>query len=171
MIKPSAPIKSITYRKHTSIHKAAFRDDIALSTLASVPTATEAAELVNEYNIVLSKLGDEYNTVLSELVDEYNTVLSELVDEYNTVLSELVDEYNTVLSELVDEYNTVLSELVDEYNTVLSELVEKNAPTRSRRGRIVPPTGAMVQREALRYLMNTTTTRTQMATHFSPRTS
>ena len=33
-------------RKYTSVHKAAFRDDIALSTLASMPTVTNAAVLV-----------------------------------------------------------------------------------------------------------------------------
>ena len=53
------------YRKCTSIHKAAFRDDIALSTLASMSTATEVAELV-----------DEYNTVLSELVEKHASLRS-----------------------------------------------------------------------------------------------
>ena len=52
--------KSIKYRKSTSIHKAAFCDDIALSTLSSMHTATEAAKRV-----------DEYNTVLSELVEKH----------------------------------------------------------------------------------------------------
>ena len=48
-----------------SIHKAAFRDDIALSTLASMPTATEAAELVDEYNTVLSALVEKHTPLRS----------------------------------------------------------------------------------------------------------
>ena len=66
-IKTSVPTKSITYRKYTNIHKAAFGDDFELSTLASMPTASEAAELADEYNTAPKRLRRVY---IRQLVSE-----------------------------------------------------------------------------------------------------
>ena len=49
-------------------HKAVIHNDIVSSTLASMPTATEVAELVDEYNIVLSELVEKHASLQSRRV-------------------------------------------------------------------------------------------------------
>ena len=64
LVKPTVPEKSITYRKYKSIDKAAFRDDIVKSELVTIPAivaaATDATELFDKYNAVVSAIVDKH---------------------------------------------------------------------------------------------------------------
>ena len=63
-MKPTVPRKLITYRKYKSIDKAAFRDDIVKSELVTIPAivaaATDATELFDKYNAVVSAIVDKH---------------------------------------------------------------------------------------------------------------
>ena len=64
LVKPTVSRKSITYRKFKSIDQAAFRYDIVASELVTIPAivadASDATDLFDQYNTVVSAIVDEH---------------------------------------------------------------------------------------------------------------
>ena len=61
MEKPVVPRKTILYRKYKISDKTAFHNDIASSTLTTVPSVKQTTtDLADQYNVVLTRLIEKH---------------------------------------------------------------------------------------------------------------